>query len=560
MSGHLFLICGDITDLTCDSLLVPCDASLNIEPVFHPLLQYGSPNPTKTRVHPYHPGSDTSAAIFIADVDKESTTPDKWYLRGLQAYLTAAQAAFTKSKRSPRSRRKLPLFAVPLIGKIEHGEVFPKGSLLTLLVKALLHFVAITPIDIVFVLPTQATFDASQMARRTHLLGFDGSRTIDDTDRVRNLLRAVNIPEKNLADDNFVNDLLRMGRAARSGDLCMFVGAGLSIPSGLPSWWWLLVGLGKRVGMTEADIEIIDELPAIDQATVIGRKFEAARDKARKEGNPEEEWGETLSEAVASIIGGGPQKPALGHALVASMNARCAITTNYDQLLERAAKAAEDPFVILPHESKELMHDKDKRWLLKMHGCVSRPKDIVLTRDDYRRYSNSRSALLGIVSAVLVTKDMMLVGFSLTDDNFHLIMGELMSVLGSESKDGRNIPMATAMMLSVSEAKKQLWHSDVDFIVAPGEVPADNPRDISEKARYHDICLDVINMLASSVGKKYFFRKAFTAVLSEDDRMFRNRLIRVLDEYEHANSSAYEGFKRFCAGMGANERDVNADD
>ena len=60
-----------------------------------------------------------------------------------------------------------------------------------------------------------------------------------------------------------------------------------------------------------------------------------------------------------------------------------------------------------------------KRWLLKMHGCVTRPEDIVLTRTDYIRYAESNAALGGIVQALMMTKHMMFVGFSLTDDNFH---------------------------------------------------------------------------------------------------------------------------------------------
>jgi hypothetical protein len=30
--------------------------------------------------------------------------------------------------------------------------------------------------------------------------------------------------------------------------------------------------------------------------------------------------------------------------------------------------------------------DKGGKWILKMHGCVTHPEDIVLTREDYIRY------------------------------------------------------------------------------------------------------------------------------------------------------------------------------
>ena len=36
------------------------------------------------------------------------------------------------------------------------------------------------------------------------------------------------------------------------------------------------------------------------------------------------------------------------------------------------------------------------KWLLKMHGCVSEPEDIVLTRRDYIRYSENRCGGQGV--------------------------------------------------------------------------------------------------------------------------------------------------------------------
>lgn len=57
--------------------------------------------------------------------------------------------------------------------------------------------------------------------------------------------------------------------------------------------------------------------------------------------------------------------------------------------------------------------DESPGWLLKMHGCVTRPDEIVLSRDDYMSYDRARSALGGMVQAMLMTKHMLFVGFSL---------------------------------------------------------------------------------------------------------------------------------------------------
>ena len=44
----------------------------------------------------------------------------------------------------------------------------------------------------------------------------------------------------------------------------------------------------------------------------------------------------------------------------------------------------------------------------------------MLTRGSYARYDEHLPALAGIVQGFLMTRHMLFVGFSLTDDNFHL--------------------------------------------------------------------------------------------------------------------------------------------
>jgi hypothetical protein len=65
---------------------------------------------------------------------------------------------------------------------------------------------------------------------------------------------------------------------------------------------------------------------------------------------------------------------ALAHALVAALPVNEVVTTNYDQLIELASTVADRPVSALPHAPQP----EAARWLLKMHGCVSRPRDIVL--------------------------------------------------------------------------------------------------------------------------------------------------------------------------------------
>ena len=88
-----------------------------------------------------------------------------------------------------------------------------------------------------------------------------------------------------------------------------------------------------------------------------------------------------------------------------------AITTNYDDLYEQAvASTHEDTHetvLRLPWDAAELAtrplaFRADHPRLVKMHGCVTKPASIVLTRADYMRYEDERRALRGMLHQALI--------------------------------------------------------------------------------------------------------------------------------------------------------------
>src|SRR5204863_3761944 len=107
------------------------------------------------------------------------------------------------------------------------------------------------------------------------------------------------------------------------------------------------------------------------------------------------------------------------------------VTTNYDTLFEQASDAVRKPITVLPYKR----HIEGRRWLLKMHGCVTHPEDIVLTRENFLTYRERREALSGIVQALLITRHMLFIGFSLEDDNFHSIVRAVRRAVGIGGED-----------------------------------------------------------------------------------------------------------------------------
>ena len=166
---------------------------------------------------------------------------------------------------------------------------------------------------------------------------------------------------------------------------------------------------------------------------------------------------EGLRERIAELLGGGTYT--LTHALLAGLPATEFVTTNYDELFERAPDAAGMPVVALPYEP---VTQQPQRWLLKLHGTVSSPADIVLTREDYLRYPDRRGALAALVQALLITRHMLFVGFSLGDDNFHRIVDDVRKALGDRGPEPE--PFGTALMVRAPSFTQELWKDDLDIV------------------------------------------------------------------------------------------------
>src|SRR5262249_6692238 len=146
----------------------------------------------------------------------------------------------------------------------------------------------------------------------------------------------------------------------------------------------------------------------------------------------------------------------LQHFLLASLPVDEVITTNYDDLFELASGPGS--VSVLPHDPRQGV----TRWLLKMHGCVTRPADIVLTRADYLRYEERRSALAGIVQAMLLTRHMLFVGFSLNDENFHKVAYAVRRARDPAARSRSRF--GTVLKLADEPFVEELWRDELGFI------------------------------------------------------------------------------------------------
>jgi hypothetical protein len=284
-------------------------------------------------------------------------------------------------------------------------------------------------------------------------------------------------------------------------------------------------------GLTEEDLEAFEALDPLDRAGVLEGRLER--------------HGTTLAERIAAIFSA--SRPSLAHTLLASLPVDETATTNYDELFERACAATNRPVAVLPYESARTR----PRWLLKMHGTISRPQDIVLTRDDYLRYGERRAALAGIVQALLVTRHILFAGFSLTDDNFHRLVPDVRKALGTRATSSGEPPeFGTALLLGQQRFLNELWAGDVRTI-AICDVD-EGACEQSDAARRLEIFLDLMGMYATS-SAAHLLDPTFDGVLTEDERVIRDALQRLIASVPPAarHSAAWARVQGFIEGLGS---------
>ncbi len=443
--GQLLVLHGDLTRLSCQAIVVPTSRQLQVTSGWIDVVPLKSRVPNRIGWYdvkvsaPPEWGDDDRALpvpvdsrgrkVWLARTDAHGRAA-AWVVESLlQAVRRAA------SRLPPSQARALPLIGVPLAGAGDGGFNKRRGEVVRELVPALDRAAIDLGVDIALVLYDEQDHTAVQVARSS-----------GDGPGRKHLSEA----EVDRADD--------LGRRAAAGELVLFLGAGVSVAAGLPTWRGLL---GEMTATSKLEHLRLDTLPAPEAAQVCAEEMGADHFRAFMKDRF------TLD------------RHAPAHALLAGLQADAIVTTNYDNGFELAAQSVlrcKSPLRVLPREHAV----PGAPWLLKMHGDVEKPDTIVLTRQHYLDYSNARAPLAGMVQSLLMTRHMLFVGFSLMDHNFARLAHQVRQVLASAGTAERRV--GTVLALRHDVARERLWRADLDNVAL-----AHSSEEGEAAARAHDI-------------------------------------------------------------------------
>lgn len=238
-------------------------------------------------------------------------------------------------------------------------------------------------------------------------------------------------------------------QAIRDGECVLFVGSGLSAGAGLPGWQVLVGKLAAELGLPQAAQGTTDY--ALDVAELYRQ----------------ERGSERLAALIRAEFGGTRAKPTLAHYLLMGMGIRHVITTNYDSLLERTLTALRrDPVKVLKEADVARTGETGTHFVVKFHGDAEQSDDgIVLSRADYENFFEDHPAMTALLEGLLLNQTFLFVGYSLSDPNFRQIYSRIARIL----KASKRMAYAIQFDADASDLTRKAWASrKLQIVGVPG--------------------------------------------------------------------------------------------
>lgn len=196
--------------------------------------------------------------------------------------------------------------------------------------------------------------------------------------------------------------------ARHDGRLVLFVGAGASVCSGMPVWPQAIKEIASHLGISDENLDFL-RIPQYYYKTRGKKEYTQLMRKIFR---------------YADFL----QKHEI-HDRIIEFNTHTIITTNYDNLIEKAAEDNSEVICVVSKDA-DLPYRKGKE-LIKIHGDFDND-NFVLKEDDYLSYSRNFRLIENYVKSVIGTNVILFLGYSFNDPDVKQIFSWAKDILDGD--------------------------------------------------------------------------------------------------------------------------------
>ncbi len=233
-------------------------------------------------------------------------------------------------------------------------------------------------------------------------------------------------------------DIDELARSIHSRRAILFVGAGVSMVVGLPSWQALIDHMMEELEIDEDG----RKRPGLDHP-VLAEYYRLRRGSIGPLRSwMDREWKVSEDRVRESRI----------HQIVVSLDFPLIYTTNYDRNLEVAFDLADKPFRKIANARDLTVANQEGTQIVKFHGDFDDDASLVLTESDYFARLNFDSPLDVKFRADAMSRTLLFIGYSMSDLNIRLLLYRIWETW-SRSVYERNRPPSYVFLPRASPAQ-----------------------------------------------------------------------------------------------------------
>jgi hypothetical protein len=321
-------------------------------------------------------------------------------------------------------------------------------------------------------------------------------------------------------------EIIKLRKAREEDKLVIFVGAGVSKNSGIPTWGELVkcfakeIPYGKCRECNDRKSDCYTECPkdvynfSQDEYLKIPQYFYST-DRSKEKSRYRE-----IINKVLNI----EAKPNPINNLIMALYPKHIITTNFDKLIENTQNPNLKMYKVITKD-KELLTKISNNYIIKMHGDINNLKEVVLKESDYLTYQQNHILVEIFIKTLLMDHTFLFVGYSLNDYNLKLIISWIENI-AKELKVGKNQRpknfIISNMVIDDEYTEKYFSENNI-FIISTSDIPKEL-KEKNLKIKLNDLGKDVYSVLDYILDSDNDFRvEPLADVLYDRYQIFKNQ-------------------------------------